>query len=147
MQTTPAGAALTAIDGLLTYTVAEAVFTQAPHCILTVYVVVTSGVAIGFLAVVLLKPAAGDQEYDTPPLAINCVDWPRHNVLSDTVIVGGISSRIVMDALDETFPVQGSNTATVTFSATSTIPSAIGLRSIFTTVVPAGKNTVAGIDV
>jgi hypothetical protein len=57
----PAGDAEVASEGVLTRTVAVAVFAQAPQVILDVYVVVEEGVATGLLIFALLSPVVGDQ--------------------------------------------------------------------------------------
>jgi hypothetical protein len=61
-------------------TVAEAVSLQFKLVTVTVYVVVTVGVATGLEMFGLLNPADGDQLYADPPLAVRVVEPPIHRV-------------------------------------------------------------------
>lgn len=67
----------------------------------TVYVVVMVGVAVTVVAVVELRPVAGVQVYDTPPLAPIVVDAPIHIAAEPTVVamVGSAFTVIVRVAV------------------------------------------------
>ena len=73
---------------VLTVMVTESVAEPQPD-IVTVYVVVTVGLATGLAILGLLRPAAGDHEYDEPPEAESVVLLP---------------AQIAVGALTETVP-------------------------------------------
>src|SRR6185312_13986236 len=63
----------------VTFTESLKVPPQAPvSTIVTVYVVVTVGLATGLEMLVALKPVEGLQLYDIPPLADRVVELPLH---------------------------------------------------------------------
>jgi len=65
-----------AVSTVVTVTVTTSVAEHPLLVTVTVYVVVTAGLATGFAIVVELNPAAGVQLYDVPPLAFNVADDP-----------------------------------------------------------------------
>jgi hypothetical protein len=55
----------------------------------TVYVVVTVGLAVGLAHVLHDRPVDGNHEYDVPPVAVSTVDVPEHMEIDGlTPIVG-----------------------------------------------------------
>ena len=63
----------------------------------TVYVVVTVGDATGFAILGSLKPAAGDQEYKSAPVAPSCVEAPLQMLLSEPAFTFSDTLLIVTD--------------------------------------------------
>ena len=60
------------------------------------YIVVTVGVAQGSAIVESLNVEPGLHEYEVPPLALSCVESPRHiPALPLIVIVGGVTKVTV----------------------------------------------------
>lgn len=91
--------ALTAGGVLFTVTVTEAVAVQpvAVIVLVTVYVVVTEGFAVGLLAAALLKSVAGFQEYVAPASAVSPICPPA--VFDVHVFVKGLPALTVVPAL------------------------------------------------
>jgi hypothetical protein len=55
----------------------------------TTYVVVEAGVAMGLEIVELLRPVAGDQEYEVPPPAVKEADPPLQIVVLGLMVTVG----------------------------------------------------------
>jgi hypothetical protein len=85
----------------VTVTVTAAVFEHPRDVPVTVYVLVTVGVATGVALVVLLNPVEGDQTYVVAPLAVNVVEVPLQIVISGlTVTFGtGLTVMVTVDVL------------------------------------------------
>lgn len=81
-----------------TVTITVLLLVQVPFEPITVYVVVTVGVAVTVAPVLALKPAAGDQEYVTAPLAVKLVGLPEQTEaeVGLTVTVGVALTVIAM---------------------------------------------------
>lgn len=72
-----------------TVTLQVLVPTHEPVVPVTVYTVVTVGLAVTLAPVVALNPVAGDQLYVVAPLAVRVVELPRQIVCEATVTAGG----------------------------------------------------------
>ena len=86
----------------------------------TVYVVVTVGLAIGDAQVVQESPVDGDQEYATPPVAVNGAFPPTQIVTSEPPLIIGSGLTVILK-LDEDPAQEEVDGVTVTVDVTATL--------------------------
>ena len=96
-------AVIVAIGKLITFTITSSVLVQPFDVPVTVYVVVTNGVAVTLTVFVALKPVDGLHTYVVAPLAVKVVVPPAQIVASTPAVTtgNGVTTTVVTELVAE----------------------------------------------